>query len=598
MRLKIIFPHRVNHVLSQCISWGHWFTLFNIFIIIVLGSNYLVIADWPSTFIGRFYAIISSIGQFSFLCFAVYLITLFPLSFMIRSPRFILTIGAIIATIGIMLLLVDIEIFSRFKMHLNFTIWEILTTSVDNTLVGQWQKLFVFVPIIFLIEILFSLWSWKKLRSITKRQHFAKPVVGLLIICFLSSHLIHIWADAHFYRPITMQRSSLPLSYPMTARHFLEKYGFITIKNQKTYSPKDSLFSMAIEYPLGLINYKQVEKPYNLLLVTIDNMAITSVAEMPYLSKFANDHIRFSHHYSASNKANLSLFSLFYGIDANYYDSIMASSTVSVLLDTILKQQYNLSFFSTDAFKPSIYQDALLADFSMPTPRKRSNQETTDSWFAWFNNLNVTSNIAPWFSFINYQIADKNTVLSNKKTLSLQAYNKSIKNIDVQIEQVIKQLEVKGLLKNTVVIITANKGLKTSTNQISLVNLVNDFDRDLLQVPLFIAWPNKVAKEVVLPTTHTDIMRTLMESLLQVTTEPSKYTQGLNLFDLPKKRDWIIVANEENMAALYQDKVIIIDNGGHYVIYDNAHDKLSNEKLNLATFLELLTNNRRFMVTN
>lgn len=598
MRLKIIFPHRVNHVLSQCISWGHWFTLFNIFIVIVLGSKYLVIADWPSTFIGRFYAIVSSIGQFSFLCFALYLITLFPLSFIIRSPRFILTIGTIIATIGITLLLVDIEIFSRFRMHLNFTIWEILTTSEDNTLVREWQKLFVFAPVIFLVEIVFSLWSWKKLRSLTKRQHCVKPVIGLLVICFLSSHFIHIWADAHFYRPITMQRSSLPLSYPMTARHFLEKYGFIAIKNQNTSSPEGSLFSMAIEYPLGLINYKQAVKPYNLLLITIDNMVFTSVDEMPYLHQFANDHIRFSHHYTASNKANLSLFSLFYGIDANYYDSIMASSTVSVFLDTMVKQQYNLSFFSTDAFKAPIYQDALLADFSMPIPRKRSNQETTDSWFAWFNSLNITPSNTPWFSFINYQIVDKNIELANKKTLSLQAYNKSIKNIDVQIEQIIKQLEAKDLLKNTVVIITANKGLKTLNDQISLVNLVNDFDRDLLQVPLFIAWPNKVAKEVALPTTHTDIMRTLMENLLQVTVEPSKYTQGLNLFDLPKKRDWIIVANEKNMAALYQDKIIVIDNGGHYVIYDNAKRKLSNEKLNLATFLELLTNNRRFMVTN
>ncbi|WP_233424651.1 DUF3413 domain-containing protein [Enterobacter asburiae] len=29
------------------------------------------------------------------------------------------------------------------------------------------------------------------------------------------------------YRPITMQRANLPLSYPMTARRFLEKHGLL-----------------------------------------------------------------------------------------------------------------------------------------------------------------------------------------------------------------------------------------------------------------------------------------------------------------------------------------------------------------------------------
>ena len=44
---------------------------------------------------------------------------------------------------------------------------------------------------------------------------------------FIATHLIYAWADAYLYRPITMQRSNFPLSYPMTARSFLEKHGFL-----------------------------------------------------------------------------------------------------------------------------------------------------------------------------------------------------------------------------------------------------------------------------------------------------------------------------------------------------------------------------------
>ncbi len=54
-----------------------------------------------------------------------------------------------------------------------------------------------------------------------------RPACRPVFFLFISSHLIYIWADANFYRPITMQRANLPLSYPMTARRFLEKHGLL-----------------------------------------------------------------------------------------------------------------------------------------------------------------------------------------------------------------------------------------------------------------------------------------------------------------------------------------------------------------------------------
>lgn len=54
-----------------------------------------------------------------------------------------------------------------------------------------------------------------------------RPLAAFLFIAFIASHVVYIWADANFYRPITMQRANLPLSYPMTARRFLEKHGLL-----------------------------------------------------------------------------------------------------------------------------------------------------------------------------------------------------------------------------------------------------------------------------------------------------------------------------------------------------------------------------------
>ena len=217
---------RYREKVSQMISWGHWFALFNILLGLLLGSRYLFVADWPSSLFGRVYAMISWLGHFSFIGFAAYLLIIFPLTFVVMSQRLLRFLSAALATAGLTLLLVDAEVFTRFHLHLNPVVWELVVNPDQGELARDWQLMFICVPVIFLVEMLFGTWSWQKLRSLN-RQKFGKPLAGLFITAFFASHLIYIWADANFYRPITMQRSNLPLSYPMTARRFLEKHGLL-----------------------------------------------------------------------------------------------------------------------------------------------------------------------------------------------------------------------------------------------------------------------------------------------------------------------------------------------------------------------------------
>ena len=66
---------RYREKVSQMISWGHWFALFNILLGLLLGSRYLFVADWPSSLFGRVYAVISWLGHFSFVGFSDYIPT-------------------------------------------------------------------------------------------------------------------------------------------------------------------------------------------------------------------------------------------------------------------------------------------------------------------------------------------------------------------------------------------------------------------------------------------------------------------------------------------------------------------------------------------
>lgn len=586
--LKLKNNHFKDEQVSQIVSWGHWFTLFNIFVVIILGSQYLMIGDWPRTFMGRFYAIISAIGHFSFLTFIAYLILLFPLSFFIYSSIWQRIIATIIATLGITLLLIDIDVFSHFRMHLNLSIWQLLTTQKASFL----STAFILIPFILLIEILFAIWSWKKLRSLTKRKRFAKPVVLIFILCFISSHLIHIWADANFYRPITMQRSSLPLSYPLTARHFLERYGFIEQNDYRNRVIQEgNPFALAIEYPLGRITFNTEQQMKNVVMIAIDGWNYDLLYNnMPWLNQFAQNNLFFANHYGANNQSYLNDFSLFYGLDPNYYNSILASHKTSALIDAVIKQHYNLGLFSADGFAEPLYRYALLSNFTLPEPKKQTNRQVTDNWMAWHDKQNELDNHAPLFSVIQYSLGFKN------KNMPIAELKTEAKKLDQYLESIISYLKLSNAFDNTIIVITGSNDISVNENlKIALRDNTKSFSRESLKVPLIISWPNKEMKQISDVTTQTDILSTLMQEAFNVTTPPQQYSQGKNLFD-QKSRQWIIAGNESEIAALYSDKTVVLDEFGRSKVYD-LNDKLEkDEKISLPIFLQIVTENRRFMV--
>lgn len=91
-------------------------------------------------------------------------------------------LSVILATAGMTLLLIDSEVFTRFHLHLNPIVWELVINPDQNEMARDWQLMFISVPIIFLLEMLFATWSWQKLRSLTRRRHYARPVAWLFFI--------------------------------------------------------------------------------------------------------------------------------------------------------------------------------------------------------------------------------------------------------------------------------------------------------------------------------------------------------------------------------------------------------------------------------
>lgn len=578
---------RYREKVSQMVSWGHWFALFNILLSLVIGSRYLFIADWPTTLAGRIYSYVSIIGHFSFLVFATYLLILFPLTFIVGSQRLMRFLSVILATAGMTLLLIDSEVFTRFHLHLNPIVWQLVINPDENEMARDWQLMFISVPVILLLELVFATWSWQKLRSLTRRRRFARPLAAFLFIAFIASHVVYIWADANFYRPITMQRANLPLSYPMTARRFLEKHGLLDAQEyQRRLIEQGNPDAVSVQYPLSELRYRDMGTGQNVLLITVDGLNYSRFEkQMPALAGFAEQNISFTRHMSSGNTTDNGIFGLFYGISPSYMDGILSTRTPAALITALNQQGYQLGLFSSDGFTSPLHRQALLSDFSMPSVRTQSDEQTATQWINWLGRYAQEDN--RWFSWVSFN--GTNIDDSNQQAFA-RKYSRAAGNVDDQINRVLNALRDSGKLDNTVVIITAGRGIPLSEEEETF-----DWSHGHLQVPLVIHWPGTPAQRINALTDHTDLMTTLMQRLLHVSTPASEYSQGQDLFNPQRRHYWVTAADNDTLAITTPKKTLVLNNNGKYRTYNLRGERVKDEKPQLSLLLQVLTDEKRFI---
>ncbi|HAX0590954.1 LPS biosynthesis-modulating metalloenzyme YejM [Escherichia coli] len=578
---------RYREKVSQMVSWGHWFALFNILLSLVIGSRYLFIADWPTTLAGRIYSYVSIIGHFSFLVFATYLLILFPLTFIVGSQRLMRFLSVILATAGMTLLLIDSEVFTRFHLHLNPIVWQLVINPDENEMARDWQLMFISVPVILLLELVFATWSWQKLRSLTRRRRFARPLAAFLFIAFIASHVVYIWADANFYRPITMQRANLPLSYPMTARRFLEKHGLLDAQEyQRRLIEQGNPDAVSVQYPLSELRYRDMGTGQNVLLITVDGLNYSRFEkQMPALAGFAEQNISFTRHMSSGNTTDNGIFGLFYGISPSYMDGILSTRTPAALITALNQQGYQLGLFSSDGFTSPLYRQALLSDFSMPSVRTQSDEQTATQWINWLGRYAQEDN--RWFSWVSFN--GTNIDDSNQQAFA-RKYSRAAGNVDDQFNRVLNALRDSGKLDNTVVIITAGRGIPLSEDEETF-----DWSHGHLQVPLVIHWPGTPAQRINALTDHTDLMTTLMQRLLHVSTPASEYSQGQDLFNPQRRHYWVTAADNDTLAITTPKKTLVLNNNGKYRTYNLRGERVKDEKPQLSLLLQVLTDEKRFI---
>lgn len=546
---------------AQRISWGHWFALFNILLAVLFASRYAFNADWPNTLFGKLYFFISLFGHFSFVVFALYLLILFPLSFIIRNSRTYRAIAVILSCLGITLLLVDTEVFKRFYLHLSPLVWDLLVNPDEAELSRQWQLLFVPMPFIFLAQMLYSRWCWNKLRSFN-RQKWGKYVAIFFTLCFVATHLLYAWADMTLYRPITAQKSNYPLSYPMTARSFLERHNLLDrAEFEQKIGENGRLDTFFLNYPLKPLEYRGEPQRINVLFLNISglNRAEIQAEQMPNLFDISQKSRRFLHHYSGGDSRSAGIVSLLYGLSGRYVDAILNEKRPSLFISTLQNFDYQFGLFSHNNFAEPIYRRSLFA--GMKLPHTQGNADTVKQWQDWLTQ-NTT---APFFSYVELDGQDQQS--------------------DVLVAQIWQSLHQNRLLARTLVVIT------TDVNE---ANTSNSFDAKRINVPMFIYWQGENGQYTDL-SSHLDITPTILSKFFGVSSPIQDYAQGIDLTQ-PSDRKWLLSANYKRYVAIMPNgEQFQIDHKGEFSHYLKNGEKLKATRPPLALFWQLLQQNNRFI---
>lgn len=579
---------------SRLINWGHWFAFFNGLLAMIVGSRYLGSVGYPETWYGWVYLSVSTIGQFSFLAFIAYLICLFPLTLILPYSKILRGVAAVIATLSLCILLYDTIVYADYGMHLSPFAFDLAWADLNALLHGT---SYIVTPLaIIAIELTAANFLWKRIEKIQK-LNLGNKVITLVGICFVSSHLIHIWADAADITEITRFDDTYPLSYPATARSFMESHGIDGSSQGDDVNHNTSVLNYP-EQPLTC----QADTKINVLMITIDSLRADMVdgKSMPFLQQYTESNQSFTQHFSGGNQFRTGMFSLLYGLQGSYGDARIFNSTSPLMTRSFQQAGYELGLFLPETNLNLRSSQAMFNDFNPVIAKETNGSADADlHTVASFNEWHSIQN-KPWFALVNLKAPENfdtpvgflgiETVKADPALMPAQKvlfnqYRQSLYFVDQQLKAMLANVP-----KDTLVIITGVNGKMFTSNS-------DEANRNLspqsVKVPLVIHWPNTGASKVKYRTSHYGIAPTLMTHVLGCTNNTTEYSAGRSLLQ-PSKETWIYIGDSRIFAIYQEAEVTVIDRHGKYRIYDENYEHRLNKKMSAPELIEVMREGRRF----
>jgi membrane-anchored protein YejM (alkaline phosphatase superfamily) len=518
-------------------------------------------------------------------------LVLWPVVALFASRLVLLTIPPLLMFVYQFLLMLDVRIYALFRFHLNGLVINTLTTT------GSWDSVTLgrgtIVTSAVVLGVL-ALGEWLAMRAIlsvvlrrdapSSSRRWVPALVWSVVVLLIATDKL-AFAYAHFYdrQEVTRYRRLFPLYRPVLMDKTFERYlGWKKPASNPTAAiPAGGL----LQYPLGEVAIDGNGPRWNIVWIAVESWrSDTFTPEItPRLYEFSRRAKVFDRHFSGGNATRFGIFSLFYGVYGTYWHQFLAERRSPVFLDALQRLGYDfliasstqLSYpeFRDTAFvrlpetaiqdrlpgRGAVERDAIMAErFDAFLEHREQDRPFfaflfPDSPHAPYHYPPAFEKFLPVTDELNYFYLKKGGDRAETAGL-FNRYRNSVSYVDSTIARMLDSLERRGLLENTIVVMTGDHGQEFfETGYLGHNSAFSTFQS---QVPLIVYWPGVAPGRDSRLTSHVDVVPTMFD-LLGVKAEPQLYSLGKSLLD-GETRPYVVVSGWDTLGLIDDQSTLVL----------------------------------------
>lgn len=592
---------------KERLSYGFFIvsSIINALIICIIATRFLFsVNEWT---LGQYaYYYIFTFGNFFLIGVLLTSLLIYPLA-LLNCKKIAISLTIAINTLLLIFIVADTFVFQMYRLHINLSMMQMVLLG-GGQVVQLTPIMYFQIAFISFVLLLLSCANAVCSLLLIKKKLNLPFVTGAIVVSFLAVNCIYAYAFPINMFKIIGIHDYIPLDRPIRMTSLMIKTGLLSQEEiDKAIEARVETPQGTLVYPLAPIQCPSVSKSekLNIVFIYVDALRydVLNKKNMPNLYEFGQKNVRFENHYSAGNNTGRSVFSLFYGLPASYWNMALASQTPSALITTLQQLGYYLGVFaSAPLTNPEFHATIFASVKSLRTNSKGNSvlerdQSAVSDFINWHKT--VVKEGVPYFSFVfldnvhGYTFPDQSEYkkfnpywkeinhLELNNNFNPEKYFNRYKNAvlyaDYQIQQILNQLKEHNSLDNTIVMISSDHGENFNDQKLNYWGHGGNFTDSEVKVPLVIHWPGKEAHQVHYMTSSLDIISTVLRDALKCSNPTSDYSVGLSLWETEGRRNWVFTHGYANVGFIEKDRIIVVNKLGGLSYYDKGYQPLENE---------------------
>lgn len=568
------------------------------------------------------YYVLAAFGHAALLSTILYLLFYFPFCLLFKNKNIATWVYSVVATLFMIVLILDSLVFDIYKFHLNGFVWELLTGGgADQIFVFDWILYLKFFGVVFFLAVL----PYLMLVFVSNKYKFMQKRGRVLLLSIASISCIFIshvgYAIAHATREPHIQKAAtaLPWFFPLTANSLFTKLGIIQPDELDSLSYNQ--LSVDLQYPLNPIQKTDSVPHYNIIYLIVDswNPTVFDADVTPNAYRFAKEKGQvFSNHLSSNYATRGGIFGIFFGLSFTYEREFNISKMSPLLVDRLIDLNYDIQTFPSASITNPPFNEILFRR----VPNIRTQAEGNDP-FERDNSLTKTfvdyldkrDTSKPFFSFLFYDMLHNMVIpkdyltrytpswaapdymsLSNDmdRTPFFNLYKNCAYYEDQLIGDILKKVDEKGLLDNTIIVITGDHGQEFNENKKNYWGHSGNYSKWQIQAPFIIYYPGiEPGKTIDHVTTHYDISPTILTRFLGVKNSTNDFSMGYDLWDAHNRFPHI-VGDHVNYAFVMHNAILKTGHTGSLDVTDLNLNPISRDSINIKELKQAIDLKNKF----